>query len=142
MTGHCRIWNPTTMNDTMTLARQMQLLLEHTHDPSGQPITASELARAIGLAEQTLLNIVHGIIDNPRLHTVRAVCVFYRISLDYFDLQTEEQCRQYLAARHLKLASPLLQQIHVESTSLIGKARDNILSMLSWIGIGHSPKLS
>lgn len=124
------------MNETITLARQMQLLLEHTRDPSGRPITATELAREIGLAEQTLLNVVNGTIDNPRLHTVRSVCVFYRISLDYFELQTEEQCRQYLASRHLKVASPLLQQIHVESRSLIGKARDNILSMLLWIGAG------
>jgi transcriptional regulator with XRE-family HTH domain len=123
----------TMTNKPISIARQMRLLLDYTREPNTRPATINDLARAIGLTQQTLQNILQERIDNPRLFTLRALCVYYGISLDYFDLKTEELCRHYLNAQQLKLASPLIQQIQDESTSLIALSRRNILATLEWM---------
>ena len=98
------------------------------------------LARAIGLTQQTLQNILHQRIDNPRLNTLRALCVFYEISLDYFDLPTEETCHHYLAAQQLKLAPSIIHQIDHETRGLTAKGHRNILAVLEWMNVASSKK--
>ena len=80
-----------TMSEPITLAHRMQLLLNSTREPNGRPMAVTELAAAIGVTSHTLLNIVHGRIDNPRFHTLRSLCVLYGISLDYFQLKTRQK---------------------------------------------------
>lgn len=121
------------MNERISIARRMKLLLEHTPNPHTRPSTVIGLAEAIGLTQQTLQNILHERIDNPRLNTLRALCGFYKISLDYFDLPTEETCRHYLAAQQLKTAPMMIHQIDHETHSLTERGQHNILSSLEWM---------
>lgn len=121
------------MSEMLAIGRQMQLLLEYTPEPNTRPSSIAALADVLGLTQQTLQNILHGRIDNPRLNTLKALCQFYGISLDYFDLQSEDQCRHYLAAKQLKAAPPVIQQIDHETQTLTGKAQNNILSALEWM---------
>lgn len=120
-------------SDRISIACQMQLLLEHTAAPNKRPSTIATLARAMGLSQQTLQNILQGRIDNPRLDTLRVLCQFYGISLDYFDLPTEERCRHYLAAKQLTSAAPVMQHIQRETHDLTEQGQRNILSALEWI---------
>jgi len=131
-----------TMSEPISLARRMQLLLNSTREPNGQPTAVTDLAAAIGVTPHTLLNIVHGRIDNPRFLTLRSLCVLYGISLDYFQLKTEEECHQYLATQHLKVDTPLVQQIQDETLTLEPKGHRTIMSMLEWIGVVLRPRTS
>lgn len=130
------------MSDHISIARQMQLLLEYTPEPNTRPSTIDSLAEALGITQQTLQNILHERIDNPRLNTLKALCQFYRISLDYFDLPTEEKCRHYLAAQQLKQAPVAVQLIENETHNLTGKAQRNVLSALKWISAAFPSKKS
>lgn len=131
-----------TMSEPITLAHRMQLLLNSTREPNGRPMAVTELAAAIGVTSHTLLNIVHGRIDNPRFHTLRSLCVLYGISLDYFQLKTEEECHWYLATQRLKVATPLVQQIDDATQTLEPKGHSTIMSMLEWIGVVLHPRTS
>jgi hypothetical protein len=128
------------MSETITLARQMRMLLEHKCDPNGRSMSVADLTREIDLTQQTLQNILHQRIDNPRLNTLRVLCVFYGISLDYFDLPTEEMCYHYLAAQQLKLAPSIIHQIDHETRCLTAKGQRNILAVLEWMNVASSKK--
>jgi transcriptional regulator with XRE-family HTH domain len=130
----------TMTSKPISIARQLELLLNTTLPLDTRPMTVKDAATAIGVTQHTLLNILHGRIDNPRLFTLRSLCVFYGISLDYFDLPTEEQCRLYLARQHLRTASPLVQKIYAESDDLKPGGYRNILSALKWIRAATLPK--
>lgn len=122
-----------TTNEPISIARQLEMLLDTTRKSDTRPLAVKDVATAIGVTQHTLLNILHGRIDNPRLFTLRSLCVFYGISLDYFDLQTEDQCRRYLARQQLKTASPLVQKIEDETHHLKPRSHRNLLSVLNWI---------
>ena len=126
----------------ISIARQMELLLNTTQTSDTRPMSVKDVAMAIGVTQHTLLNILHGRIDNPRLFTLRSLCVFYGISLDYFDLQTEDQCRRYLARQQLKTASPLVQKIQAETHDLKPRGYRNIVSALKWIRLASPFKRS
>ena len=114
------------------IARQMQLLLEHTSAPNTRPYTITAVADMIGITPQTLLNMLHARIENPRLNTLRSLCRFYDISLDYFDLRTEDACLRYLHAHQLKHSPALVQQIQAEADRLTERGYRNILATLHW----------
>lgn len=120
-----------TMTD-VSVARQLHLLLEHTAEPNTRPYTITAVAEMIGITAQTLLNILHARIENPRLNTLRPLCRFYGISLDYFNLKTEEACRAYLYAHQLKHSPVLIQQIQAEADRLTEQGHRNILAALHW----------
>jgi transcriptional regulator with XRE-family HTH domain len=127
-------------NNYMPVARQVQLLLAHTPQPNTEPYTLLAVAQAIGVSKQTLSNIVNGRSDNPLISTLRGLCEFYNISLEYFDCVTEDECLNYLAAQQLKVAPPLVQQIHSVTSHMTPRGRRNILSALEWIWRGASFK--
>jgi hypothetical protein len=83
---------------------------------------------------------VNGRSDNPFLNTLRGICEFYKISLDYFDCVSEDECLHYLAEQQLKLASPIVQQIQTVTSHMTPQSRRNILSALEWVWRGASFK--
>lgn len=112
--------------------QQFRILLDTLRDPQGQPYTLSAIARTTELSEQSLAYLLEGRSQNPRLDTLRRLCNFYHISLDYFDCETEADCQAYLI-RQLSVSSILLHDIAEEAAALTPKAQRNVLAILEWI---------
>ena len=127
-------------SDWMPVARQFQLLLAHTPKPNMPPYPLIAVAQAIGVSQQTLSNILNGRSDNPLLSTLRGICEFYNISLDYFNCVNEDECLSYLAEQQLKAAPLLVQQIETVTSHMTPQGRRNILSALEWLWRGASFK--
>src|SRR5262249_39533072 len=101
-------------------------------DRAGQPYSLAVISEATGISDQTLLNILNGQSDNPRLDTLLRLCRFYHISLDYFACRAESDCRAYLGQKKVEFASPLVQEIASRSEFLSELGKRNVLTLLDW----------
>lgn len=120
--------------------RQLALLLALGVDPQGQRHTLPSLARATGVSDQTLLNWLNGKTASPRLQTVRALCRVYGITLDYFDLETEADCRAYLINHQAQLF-PLIRSICELANHLSPISQRYLQRILSWIRAKEAQRL-
>lgn len=111
----------------LSLDRQLAVLLTEGVAPDGRPASPPQVAAAIGLSHQALLNLLQGKSRRPRLHTLRALCQFYAISLDYFDCPGEADCRAHLAVR----------QIAEQTLQLTPWGRRQMQVLLTWLEQGR-----
>ncbi len=116
----------------MSVAEQLQLLLHYFTDASEQPYSANQLAQMLDLSPQAVLNLLQGHSPNPRLDTVRRVCRFFGITLDYFDLESVQACEAYLRQHVIAGGTPTIQAIRSQSESLTPRAAANVMVLLSW----------
>ncbi|MEO8394782.1 MAG: helix-turn-helix domain-containing protein, partial [Chloroflexota bacterium] len=86
-----------TATDRFPFRAQFQLLMTTLAGPDGRPCPLETLAQATALSEKTLQNMLEGRTRNPRLDSLRRICTFYHLSLDYFDCDTEAECLSFLA---------------------------------------------
>ncbi len=121
----------------LSLDRQLAVLLTEGVAPDGRPASPPQVAAAIGLSHQALLNLLQGKSRRPRLHTLRALCQFYAISLDYFDCPGEADCRAHLAARQIATASPTVRQIAEQTLQLTPWGRRQMQVLLTWLEQGR-----
>jgi transcriptional regulator with XRE-family HTH domain len=120
----------------ITIQRQLELLWENVLS-DGKPKTVAEVARMIGVTEQTLLNLLHGRAHDPRLHTLHGLIECFGISLDYFNLRTEAECLDYLAKRGKLGAAPdLLKTINTQARTLSPDKSRDVLTILQWRILG------
>lgn len=129
-----------TLDDpsAISVEQQLALLIATLRNHEGQPYRPPEISRATGITVQALHNLLHGHVHNPRLYTLKQVCNFYSISLDYFDCKTEEQCQSYLAQKRLKEAPAVVHEIAQLSSTLSAKGQRNVLTMMEWIEMGDN----
>lgn len=118
--------------EPISFQQQFQILLDQLRDPQGKPYSLATLAQATGLSDQSLAYLLEGRSQFPRLDTLRALCRFYHISLDYFACETEADCHRYLLEQ-LAASSTLLNDIAVEAAALTPKGQRNVLTMLEWL---------
>lgn len=117
----------------MLIQVQLHLLISHIMDTTGKPFTVADVARGTGLTQQTLLNLLHGRADNPRLDTLQQLCEFYNISMDYFNCANEAQCLHFLAVSgRLGVDPDTLRTIEAEAETLSAESRTSVLAMLEW----------
>lgn len=115
-------------NEDVAFQEQFRLLLETQRDPQGQPYSLAAVAKAVGLSEQALAYLLDGRSQQPRLDTLRRLCRFFQISLDYFQCETAAACRAFLAQQ-----SPTLTAVAHESETLSSGGQHNVLSILEWL---------
>lgn len=123
------------MTEPISFQEQFRILMDMLRDGHGKPYTLNTLAQAAAVSDQSLTYLLEGRSQFPRLDTIRAICRFYHISLDYFACETEEACRAYLLER-LAESSSLLQNIASETAALTPKGKRNVLTMLEWLRQG------
>lgn len=123
-------------DQTITVAQQIRLLLDCSERRRHH--TLREVAHAAGISTQALGNILDGEAADPRLNTLRGLCDYFQISLDYFACLTHEACLNYLALRPIQQGSPTIQQITRASQQLSPRGRDNVLVILQWLNTDHS----
>ena len=123
----------------VSTSEQIAILIEEGTTKTGQTATITEVAKAIGISHQGMMNLVQGKSNNPRLRTLQGFCQLYGITLDYFACTTKEECRYYLA-QHQRTS--LLDEIAEESAKLSPKGERNVLSLLEWVRIGKGAYLA
>ena len=122
--------NPVMEPERLPVQEQFRILLETFPAPDGHPYSLAVIARATKLSEQSLANLLDGSTQNPRLDTLRRLCRFYDISLDYFDCQTDAECRNFLAQYAAQRASPMVREIDTESETLTPSSKRSVLRLL------------
>ncbi|MGB7339633.1 MAG: helix-turn-helix transcriptional regulator [Phototrophicaceae bacterium] len=116
----------------MKISQQISLLIEHGRDNCGQKLSLADVARVTGIRYQTLSNLINGSSSNPRLNTLRTLSKLYDTSLDYFDCENEDACLELLK-RQIVDMSDNIQEIDLETSSLSGKGKRNVLAIMEWI---------
>lgn len=117
----------------LIFGEQLRILIDFYPNKNGQPDSITHIAEATDISVQTLLNLLDGTSASPRLDTARRICEFYGISLDYFDCETEAECRDYLVQQRVETASPIVHQIERETDELSQRGKHNILSLIEWV---------
>lgn len=126
----------------MTVADYIALLLRYFGDAHGQPYSANHLAQALEMSPQALLNLIQGDAANPRLDTVRRLCRFFGVSLDYFGLETSEACEVYLQRHLVQVGTPIVHAIQAQADALSPRAAANVLVMVDWAQRGEQSPIS
>jgi transcriptional regulator with XRE-family HTH domain len=120
-----------------TFAQQLRWLMTWAEQLGGRALTLREIAQGVGLSVQALQNLLSGATPDPRLNTVRGLCQFFQVSLDYFGCSTEAETQAYLAQRALTVGPRTLQSIAHQSQTLNPRAQENVLLILRWIEASH-----
>lgn len=118
---------------SMSMQSMLTLLWQYVPGDDGRPRTVAQVARATGIREQTLLNLLHGRVDDPRLDTLQKLIVCFGISLDYFGMASEAACLGYLAQQGKLGAAPdITQHIEQEATGLSTNVERILLTVTQW----------
>lgn len=122
-----------TINDTMTIADQVNILFDMFTKPNGKTYTFPDVSRAAGVNLATLSKLKSGTLTNPTLITLRRIASFFDIQLDYFDCQSEEECRSYLAQHRYKQHGKIDLTLALRSHGLSEKGVSHVLDTISYI---------
>ena len=120
-------------NESLSIGKQIALLIEHGCDIHGQQYSLADVARLTGIRYQTLANLIDESSSNSRLKTLRTLCRLYGISLDYFACETEAACLSTLQQHQLTHAPDKIRKIDSETQKLSAKGKRNVLAMMEWI---------
>ena len=132
-----------TPEPMLTFRQQLQLLLDEGHPVvEGKFKTPADIARHIGVSHQTLMNLLQGKSQNPRLNTVRGLCELYGVSLNYFDCHSEEACRVHLLQEALHDDTKPLHEIATRAGTLSEQATARVLKLMDWMQLGIRAQLA
>ena len=114
---------------------QLRILIQTIPAPDGNAYNITTIANATGLSAQSLLYMLDGRTNNPRLESLRSICRFYNISLDYFECSSEEECRSFLAQNAAHLASPLVREIDQKAEALTPSDKSRVLRLIDRVNV-------
>lgn len=123
------------LDDPFPFREQLQILIQSIPAPTGGVYDIPAIAKATGLSAQSLLYMLDGRTNNPRLDSLRSICRFYNISLDYFECRSEEACRSFLAQQAAHLASPLVHEIDQKSEALTQADKSRVLRLIDRLNV-------
>ncbi|MEO8392497.1 MAG: hypothetical protein ABI700_05845, partial [Chloroflexota bacterium] len=66
----------------------------------------------------------------PRLDSLRRICTFYDLALDYFECETEAECLSFLAQNAAEGTSAVVRTIDQEAETLAPLAKHKVLRLL------------
>jgi transcriptional regulator with XRE-family HTH domain len=89
----------TSNEDTsLSVPELVSLLFGHQRRSDGTTYTERDVAQATGMSQSTLSAIRRGIIQNPRIDSIKALCRFFQVKLDYFDSSSVAEALEHMAA--------------------------------------------
>ncbi len=109
---------------------QLRILIDALPSPDGSSYTLAAIAQATNLTEKSIRYMLSGRTQNPHLDTLRHLCRFYQISLDYFECNSEEECRAFLGQNAALHASDVVREIDQQAETLTPSAKNNVLRLL------------
>lgn len=119
------------MSDYLPVAEQLNILFEEFTHPDGRPYTLKEVSDATGISLATLSQIRTGRILNPQLNTLRDICRYFNVSLDFFGTRSREECFGVILSRQER--SDEIHEIAYRANRLSEKAQRDILTFIGWI---------
>ena len=123
------------LDDPFPFREQLRILIQTLAAPDGNAYNITAIASATDLSAQSLLYMLDGRTNNPRLDSLRRICRFYNISLDYFECSSEEECRSFLAQNTAHLASPLVREIDQNAEALTPSDKSQVLRLIGRVNI-------
>ena len=123
------------LDDTFPFREQLRILIQTLPAPDGNAYDIPTIATATDLSAQSLLYMLDGRTNNPRLGSLRRICRFYNISLDYFECSSEEECRSFLAQNAVHLASPLVREIDQNAEALTPSDKSRVLRLIGRVNV-------
>lgn len=120
------------MADYLSVAQQIQILLDTVQHPSGRPYTMQEVSEAIDVSVATLSQLKTGKIKNPQLNTLREICRFFNVPLRYFETRTVDECYALLAAGQ-EPPPPAINEIAFRATQLSPEGQRDVLKIMGWV---------
>jgi transcriptional regulator with XRE-family HTH domain len=123
------------MSDTkqpLTLKEQINFLFDTITHPDGRPYTLFEVAEHLNISTATINQLRTGRIKNPTLPTLKQLCQFFGVPLNFFDCQTYDACYEVVAQTRLPEA-PEAAEIAFRASRLSPKSQERLLQALSWI---------
>lgn len=114
----------------ISFQEQFRILVETLTAPDGTAYKLSTIAQAIDVSEQSLAYLLDGRTQYPRLNTLRRLCRFYDISLDYFACTSEAECSAFLVQRAAQNASPMIREIDEQAATLTPSGVRRVLRLL------------
>lgn len=123
------------LNNPFPFREHLRILIQTLAAPDGNAYDITTIASATDLSAQSLLYMLDGRTNNPRLDSLRRICRFYNISLDYFECSSEEECRSFLAHNAAHLASPLVREIDQNAEALTPSDKSRVLRLIDRVNV-------
>lgn len=123
------------MNEYLPVSEQIRILFAMCKHPEGRPYTLREVSDAIGISLPTIGQVRSGRIQNPQLHTLRALASFFGVSLRYFEARTPEECVSILFHENVSREEPVAQmpEVALRAMSLSPRSQADVLKVIGWI---------
>lgn len=123
------------LDDPFPFREQLRILIQTIPASDGNAYGISIIAKVTGLSAQSLVYMLDGRTNNPRLDSLRRICRFYNISLDYFKCNSEEKCRGFLAQNAAYKASPLIREIDQKAEALTPSDKSRVLRLIDRVNV-------
>ena len=120
------------MSNYLPLAEQLRILFESIRKPNGAAYTLQEVSRATGISLPTFSQLRNGKSTNPQLNTLRALCRYFNIPLQYFDTRSAEECYAILAEGRNGNDIEGINYIAHMAASLSPDAQQDLLTIIQW----------
>ncbi|MEO8394781.1 MAG: helix-turn-helix transcriptional regulator [Chloroflexota bacterium] len=117
------------MDDYLPLAEQIKLLFDSVRHEDGRPFTLQEVSSETGISLGTISQMRSGMINNPQLNTLRALCRFFQVPLRYFETKTPAECYALLITPS-RPEKPALHEIAFRASGLTPEAQHDILTLI------------
>src|SRR5574341_265071 len=85
------------MTKSMIVGEKIDILFEVVVKANGKPYKGKEVSKYTGVPETTISNLRHNPTLNPTIASLQELCKFFGVSLAYFDCNTPEECRVFIA---------------------------------------------
>lgn len=122
------------MANFLSVAEQLNVLLNVRTHPSGRVYTLQEVSAGTGISAATISQMRTGRIKNPQLSTLRALCEFFDLPLRYFETRTVEECYAVLQNHDSDSAQAgEITEIAFRATHLSREAQQDILTIIKWV---------
>lgn len=122
------------MPEYLPLADQLRILFGTVRKPDGDPYTLKEVNAATGISLPALSQLKNGKITNPQLNTLRSLCRFFNVPLQYFDTTSADECLAIIAEgrRDDNNDADGLNYITTMAAALSPEGQKDLLTIIKW----------
>jgi transcriptional regulator with XRE-family HTH domain len=118
--------------EPLPLKDLVNFLFDTIRHPDGRPYTTQEVADKLSISPATINQMRTGRSRNPTLPTLREVCRFFDISMDFFQCRSYDECYALLTEDRTQ-DSPQAAEIAFRASVLSPKSQEDILRIITWV---------
>lgn len=116
---------------TPTIAELVNLLFNKVRRPDGRPFTEKEVSEQVNITHKTLNHIRTGKTPNPGIATIREICRFFGVSMDFFNISSLEESYAFLNERkQAEAQATSVNEIMFRALDLSEEGRKDLLNVI------------